>query len=62
MDCGTLISFGYCGSDDCPELAWPVCLTGLQLLQLLPMRRREPFKIVRGEIQRGRGSSASRTR
>src|SRR6266568_3082183 len=28
MDCGTLIPFGYCGSDDCPELACPVCLTG----------------------------------
>src|SRR6266567_607256 len=28
MDCGALISFGYCGSDDCPELACPVCLTG----------------------------------
>jgi hypothetical protein len=23
MDCGTLIPFGYCGSDDCPELACP---------------------------------------
>ena len=43
--------FGYCGSDDCPELACPVCLTGCSLL---PMRRREPFKIARGEIQRGR--------
>jgi hypothetical protein len=28
MDRGTLIPFGYCGSDDCLELACPVCLTG----------------------------------
>jgi hypothetical protein len=28
MDRGTLISFGYCGSDDYPELACLVCLTG----------------------------------
>lgn len=27
-------------------------------LQLLPMRRREPFKIARGEIQRGRACQA----
>ena len=51
MDCGTLISSGYCGSDDCPGAGVP----GLpDRLQLLPMRRREPFKIARGEIQRGR--------
>ena len=59
MGCGTLIPLGQCvrrlsraGAPGLPDR-----------LQLLRMRRREPIKITRGEIQRGRvRSSASSTR